>query len=149
MQNEGTLELTGSTLNAGLSNAGLLHVRYNRIYLKGGFTAAAGDTVRLDESSSLEVASALNNHGMIDFASLINVLQLNSGTLVNAADGAIRVLGYGGHSLVAELDNQGRVTVASSLTLDKAGAAHRNSGTLELTGGDRKSTRLNSSHTVI
>src|SRR5438132_13515673 len=75
MQNEGTLELTGSTLNAGLSNAGLLHVRYNRSYLKGGFTAAAGDTVRLDESSSLEVASGFTNHGTIDFASSSNVLQ--------------------------------------------------------------------------
>src|SRR5438132_11456745 len=121
MQNEGTLELTGSTLNAGLSNAGLLHVRYNRSYLKGGFTAAAGDTVRLDESSSLEVASGFTNHGTIDFASSSNVLQVNSGTLVNAADGAIRSeerrVGKEGR----ERENQGREKEKSCLTIDKVG----------------------------
>src|SRR5438132_13840191 len=109
MQNEGTLELTGSTLNAGLSNAGLLHVRYNRSYLKGGFTAAAGDTVRLDESSSLEVASGFTNHGTIDFASSSNVLQVNSGTLVNAAEIGRAAWRESGKISVAELAGKERV----------------------------------------
>ncbi|MBL9168134.1 MAG: putative Ig domain-containing protein, partial [Verrucomicrobiales bacterium] len=59
-----------------------------------------------------------------------------TGTLLNAADGVLRVLqGTGGGRVInAELDNRGTLEVAANLEL-LAGANHRNSGLMEVTAG--------------
>src|SRR5262249_5078540 len=46
------------------------------------------------------------------------------------------VLGGGGRTLTAPLDNRGTLTVAQALTINPASAAHSNSGTITLNGGN-------------
>ena len=63
---------------------------------------------------------------------------MSSGTLTNAATGAINVLtgSGGGRTITATLDNQGTVTLSRPLTMNGTNATHTNSGTIALSGGD-------------
>src|SRR6202022_1294497 len=67
-------------------------------------------------------------------------LNVTNGTLTNAATRTISVLpgtvAGGTRTLGAQLDNQGTVTLMQALTLGRSMAAHTNSSTINVTGGD-------------
>jgi hypothetical protein len=150
------------TINAPLVNAGLLvvhdegagfNVVANRV--NGSFTTVAGSVLRVSGGSSgaitLRVSSDFTNHGTVELTNRCPncwaQLTVN-GTLVNAADGTIRSLagaGGGARTLTAQLDNQGTLTVAQTLTINGASAQHTNSGLIELTGGNLPVTQSGTS----
>src|SRR5262249_55174237 len=84
------------------------------------------------------------NNGLIELTDVTSAygaaLIVTSGTLVNPAGDTIRALAgtAGPRTINAELGNQGVVLVggAQGLTLSKTGAAHGNSGTIDVTGGN-------------
>src|SRR5260370_22879934 len=67
-------------------------------------------------------------------------LTVTNGTLVNAFGASLEAhtsaLQSRFHTLSALLLNQSTLTVAQALTLSKSSAAHSNSGTITLSGGD-------------
>jgi fibronectin-binding autotransporter adhesin len=144
-----TLAITGSTINTPLDNQGLLFVSAgNAASVTGALTTASTSTIRLQANGSvgaatLVVANGFTNNGLIELTN-INAggqpanLTVNNGTLVNASGATITSLATGGgtRTLTAQLDNQGTLSLAQGLTLGRTSAAHQNSGTITLTGGD-------------
>lgn len=92
-------------------------------------------------NTALEVANGLLNHGGIVLTSSVAdagaTLQVTSGTLRNESDGIIlSAAGSGGaRTLAAELDNRGLLGVQQALVLDRASAAHVNTGQIQLATG--------------
>ena len=89
-------------------------------------------------ASTLTIANGFTNAGTIELTcttSAFNAaLNVTAGTLVNAPGGKILALpGTGGsRTLGAELDNQGTVTADADLTLSRASANHKNTGTISI-----------------
>ncbi len=151
-----TLVVQTSTLNAPLANQGVVTLR-GTTALNGSVTTTGGSTLRLEAdafccTATVTVATGFTNLGTIELTA-VNAggttaqLTVTSGTLVNAPTGQINILaGAGGaRTLSAALDNQGTLTVAHALTLSKASAAHQNSGTIAVTGGDLTLTQSGTS----
>ena len=143
-----TLLVKSSTINAPLANQGLLDV-HGTNSINAALTNVSGATMRLqgDNSlgtSNLTIASGggFTNNGAIVLTDTLGsfgaVLNMPSGTLTNAAGATIDAqVGAGGtRTLGAELNNQGTVTLGKALTINRAGAAHVNSGTINVSGGD-------------
>jgi hypothetical protein len=92
-------------------------------------------------NSVLNVPNGFENLGVIEltseFSSWSATLNVTAGALTNAAGGVIRVLegAAGNRTLGFELDNRGTVEVERSVNLTKAGAKHRNGGTISIAEG--------------
>jgi hypothetical protein len=85
------------------------------------------------------VSNGFTNFGAIELvaenAGYVSQLAVTTGTLVNASTGTIRTLpgsGGGTRTITAQVDNQGLLLVESPLTLNRAGAAHVNSGSIDI-----------------
>ncbi len=141
-----TLLVKSSTINAPVANQGLLDV-HGTTSINAALTNVSGATLRIqgDNSlgtSNLTIASSFTNNGAIVLTDTLGsfgaVLNMPSATLTNAAGATIDAqVGAGGtRTLGAELNNQGTVTLGKALTINRAGAAHVNSGTITVTGGD-------------
>ncbi|MBI5711486.1 MAG: hypothetical protein HZC42_14465, partial [Candidatus Eisenbacteria bacterium] len=147
--------LRSCAVGAALVNEGTLDLR-GASSLSGAFTSAPGSTLHLEGDGTsggvvVTVASGFTNNGTIELTSSNAgygaTLNLSAGTLLNPAGRTIAVLAGagGGRTLGARLDNQGTVTVDQGLTLSKAAAAHSNSGTLTLGGGNLTITQSGTS----
>ncbi len=144
-----TLTLQNSTINAPLTNQGLLLI-HGANTVNGALTtvAGAGSVVRVEGinangTGALTVLNGFTNTAGIELTNAnVNqaaTLVVTNGTLTNAAGGTISALvgaTGGARTLTAQLDNQGTLTVSQALTLNRGSAAHTNSGTITLSGGD-------------
>jgi hypothetical protein len=134
LTNAGTLDISGSTINAPLDNEGMLSVRSAgaAAVLNGPFTNENGAT--LSVGGLLTLARGFTNDGSIHlggtFADDNPTLTIASATLTNAADGVITSQGG---LLNAVVDNQGMVTIARNTILTGAVA---NEGTIDVHSGD-------------
>jgi len=142
-----TLQIRSSTINARLVNQGVLDV-HGTTAINDSLTNASGATLRLQGdgtsgTSNLTVANSFTNSGAIVLTDTTSsygaVLTMPTGArLTNAPAGTIdAAVGTAGpRTLAAELDNQGTITLDRPLTISRAGAAHTNSGTIDVSGGD-------------
>jgi uncharacterized repeat protein (TIGR01451 family) len=105
-------------------------------------TTTVGSTILVEgnsnvSNSTLTVANAFTNNGRIELRSAetsLSALAVTSGTLLNASTGAIDATGDSSiaRELRAQLDNQGVVNVAASMTINMESADHVNRGTINL-----------------
>jgi YVTN family beta-propeller protein len=144
------LRVRSSTINTRLVNQGALDVHGATAFNDSvtGLTNAAGATLRVQGdaasgTSTLTIAKSFTNNGAIVLtdttSSYGSALNTPSGAkLTNGSSGTIEAaVGTGGTRTVgAELDNQGTLTLNRPLTINEAGAAHTNSGTIDVSGGD-------------
>jgi hypothetical protein len=127
--NAGTLTIDGSSL----INQSVVTTNASVIRIQGNNQTG---------HSFLTVANGFTNNGHITLTDTVSTygatLQVNAGTLTNGASGTIDVLpgAAGAKNIAAALDNQGTLNVAFPVTLSFASAAHNNSGTINLTGGN-------------
>ena len=154
--NQGVGTLQSSTVDVALDNQGLLTLRGGTL-LNGPVTTAAGSTLRVEGDATFSgafvtVANGFTNNGIIDLTAVNGAgntarLTVTNGSLVNAPGAQLNVLaGTGGaRDLFAQLDNQGTLTVAQALTINKTSAQHLNSGTLSVGGGDLTLTQSGTS----
>jgi hypothetical protein len=144
-----TLTLNSTTISTPVSNQGTL-IASGSSAVNGTLTTTTTSTLRIGQVdgccgvANLTVANGFTNNGVIELTEIVGLgyaaqLSVTSGTLINAAGAAINSLG-GAHSggartLTAQLDNRGTITAgaAAPLTIDKASAAHTNSGTIDAT----------------
>ncbi len=135
-----------STFDMPFVNQGLLVLNHTN-GLNGALTTTAGSTLRVEGDASgynaaLNVATGFTNNGTIELTSINGVagatLAVGEGTLINAAGATINsITGTGGsRTLTTALNNLGLVTVGQPLYLYRQDAAHGNSGTITLSGGD-------------
>ncbi len=150
LTNSATVNLLGSTISTALSNQGLLLVKADggASTIDGALTTNGSSTIRVQADGSvgtatLTVANSFTNNGAIELTAINGsgetaTLNVTSGTLTNAVAGTIQSLaGTGGaRNLNAQLNNQGLITVAQGLTINKDSADHTNSGTINVNGGD-------------
>ena len=128
--NQGFVNATGSTvMNGPVSNAGgaALRVQGNNVYGAANLTIATGFT----SNGAIVLTDTVSSYGA--------TLTMPAGaTLTNAASGVIdAAVGFGGNrTLALALDNQGIVTLNRALIINRAGAAHTNSGIIDVSGGD-------------
>ncbi len=137
-----------ATLDAHVVNQGLLQIRGDGNTINGGLSNMQGGTVDMEAArysltrlAELTVTGNVNNAGTIQMTSknsgtlsnpTVN-LTVDSGSLFNESGGVIDVLegGFGGsRNLTAELINDGVLNLDWTVTLDKAGADHVNTGTI-------------------
>jgi RHS repeat-associated protein len=148
LTNSATMELTSSTVNAALANQGMLRVQ-GVSAVTGDFSNEAASVLRVDGNTSvgfagLTMAQGFSNHGTVELTGAgghSSQLTVSSGTLTNAAGGTVRVSASGpgpngARTLAVQLDNQGTFVLQTDLTLSKPSAAHNNSGTIQVTGGN-------------
>ena len=145
--NSGTLTAITSTLGIDFDNAGTANFTHT-CSINNAVTTQPNSTIHMNCTTTyntLTIANGFTNHGLIYFTNggitSTGAIDVTSGTLVNAADGTIESTsiplypGYG-NSILAELDNQGIMTISQGFVLNKTSAAHINSGTFEInTGG--------------
>ncbi len=142
--NTGSMLLTGAALGLPLHNAGSLETR-GTASLPNAFTNAAGGTLTVRGAASggtaaLTVANGFTNGGLISLTSqdggYASSLTVTNGVLVN--EGTLTTVpGSGGaRTLAFALDNRNLVTVGVVTTLGRAGAAHVNSGVIDLTAAN-------------
>jgi hypothetical protein len=115
--------------------------------VSSAYASGAGSTLRLLGSSTVGAvtqtfASGFTNNGTIELTTTGSAqsvqLAVASGTLVNPFGRSIQALaGSGGfRTLAVQLDNAGTLTVGGPFTLGRSGAAHLNSGTVDVSGAD-------------
>jgi len=144
------LNVRSSTINADLDNHGTLLVNGSSPF-NGALTTGDTSVIRVQgngtySTGTMTVLNGFTNNGTIELTDTTSSyganLNVTNGILVNAPAGTITALpGFNGpRAIGAALNNQGTVTVALGpgklLTLSKPSAAHLNSGTIDLTGGD-------------
>jgi hypothetical protein len=142
-----TLDVRSSTISAPLVNQASIRVAGSSAF-NGGLVNPAASTVAVQGNgtyglATLTVATSFTNGGVIVLTDTTSsygaTLSMPAGaTLTNAPGGTIdAATGFAGaRTLALELDNQGTVTLNRPLTLNGAGAAHLNSGTIDVSGGD-------------
>ena len=141
-----TMTVAGTTINAELANLGTLRARATSA-INGALSNGVDATLRVEglaaiAHATLTVANGFTNEGAIELFGDVSfrsaTLNVRSGTLVNAVGGSIDVLAGGGgpRTLNAQIDNQGTLTVSRVVTMGKASAAHTNSGTISVAGGN-------------
>jgi hypothetical protein len=142
-----TLVIQGGSINTALINQNLMTLR-GSLTLHDTLQTAPGSTLRIEGdafccSTSVRMDSGFTNNGKIELTAINGSgttagFTVDSGFLVNAPTGTIDVLpGNGGsRSLNVALDNQGIMTVAQALTMNKGSADIGNSGLIKLAGGD-------------
>jgi hypothetical protein len=149
----GTLSIQGNAafrsviLNAPISNEGLVVMR-GSMSVNGTLTTVPGSTLRIEGdvisgSGVATFATSFTNNATVELTNSSPgqgaTIAVTSGTLTNAATHAINALagaGGGARTIAAQLDNQGTLSMGIGLTLIKASAAHSNSGTINISGGD-------------
>jgi fibronectin-binding autotransporter adhesin len=140
------LILVGSTFSSSIVVQGTLTARQTNSII-GTLTIGSGSTLRalgIGAVGALTVANGFTNNGTIQLtdsvASYGASLTVTSGQLVNPAGGQVQAIqgSNGTRTLAAELNNAGTIAVSGSqgLTLNKAGAAHTNSGAINVTSGN-------------
>jgi fibronectin-binding autotransporter adhesin len=141
------LDVRASTISAPLANQAAIHVTGSSAFT-GGFTNPSAATLTIQGNnvyghSTLTVGTSFTNGGTIVLTDTISTygatLTMPVGTtLTNAAGGTIDAAAgsAGVRTLTVELDNQGTVTLNRPLTLNRASAAHLNSGTINVSAGD-------------
>jgi hypothetical protein len=136
-----TLTLTQSTLNAALDNAGTVLGTPGASALNGAVTNQSGALLELNGNNGfadMTVANGFTNDGTIELTgtSWGGRLTVTTSILVNSATGTLQVVAGTGNTLTGALNNQGTVQVDGPLTINKASAAHQNSGTITLGAGN-------------
>jgi fibronectin-binding autotransporter adhesin len=141
------LHVRASTISAPLVNQATIQVTGSSAF-NGGFTNPSGATVRILGNNVygqafLTVGTSFTNGGAITLTDTTSsygaTLTMPAGTtLTNAAGATIdAAAGFAGsRTLTVELDNQGTVTLNRPLLLNRTSAAHQNSGTIAVSGGD-------------
>jgi len=141
------LDVRSSTVNLSFLNQGFVTMTGSSA-LNGAVTNSTGATLRMQGNgvyglATLTVATSFTNNGAIVLTDTTSAygatLSMSAGaTLTNAAGGTIdaAVGALGQRTLALALDNQGTVTLNRPLTINRAGAAHANSGTIDVSGGD-------------
>lgn len=132
--------LTPVVFAANLVNQGNMQTR-DAAEINGTFTNAAGGTFLNNDSGTL-FANGFTNAGSLLLYSDANyeplpVITINSGTLLNT--GTISTIGseVRDRVIAGQFNNQGTVTTSvGRLVINKTGAAHVNSGTMNATGAD-------------
>lgn len=136
--------LTNCAVSASLDVLGTL-LTQGTTSVSGALITSPGSIIRIEaipgNSATLSVSTGFTNNGTIEISSPLgwpSSLVVSSGTLTNAPGGVIGSLpaGSGSRTLTAELDNQGTLELATGLVVDKSSADHRNSGTINVTGGN-------------
>ncbi len=140
-----TLQLTNSDHLGALTNNGVTEW-IGTCAWSGNVTTGPGSLVRVLANASFNTAvtaaNGFTNSANIELlasgAATAATLNVTAGTLVNAPTGVISslVASGGARNLNAKLDNQGTITVAQSMTTNKASVQHLNSGTINLTTGN-------------
>ncbi len=141
-----SLLLNSCTVNADLQNFGRLEVR-GTTECDGSFQIEPGATTVVTAgptgaNATFAVANGFTNFGTLELTSILApraaTLAVAAGALVNAPDATLGVRDEAGGNrrLLAQLDNQGLLRIERSLTIDKSGVDHSNSGTIELTNAD-------------
>ena len=144
------LRVRSSTISARLVNQGAIDAHGTSAFTDAvtGFTNAAGATLRLQGdgasgTSNLTIAKSFTNSGAIvltdttsSYGAVLNVpvgerLTNGPGGTIDAAVGTA-----GSRTLGLEFDNQGTITLNRPLTINRAGAGHTNTGTIDVSGGD-------------
>ncbi|GEM_PF-3901780 len=149
LTNTGTIEMeNNSSLNTSVINYGLIHPYNATSYINGTFSNTSGATLRVEgnpsgDGTTLTIANGFVNKGVIEirhgFSYRNAILNVTNGTLVNAAGATIQSLegdGSGTVYLNAQLDNQGTLSASIPLEINKASAAHSNSGTINVSGAN-------------
>ena len=143
LTNAGTLSIDGSTIAAPLVNQNLLVVTHTST-ISGTLTTDANSIIRVQGlnagggEATLNVANSFTNNGRVELlasgrSSTLNVTGTGS-TLTN--EGVIQTGGTDTTVLGAQLVNHGTLDVSQPLNLSRPSAAHSNSGTINVTGGD-------------
>ena len=145
-----TLTLVASTINMPVDNQGTLIVSGNST-ITGALTTNAGSVLRVGQVdgttsvANLTVANGFTNLGAIEltvvFGAAYNAqLTVTNGILVNASGGTISALpgaaAGGSRTLDAQLDNQGILTMLTPLAMNRVGADHVNSGTIDVSAAN-------------
>ncbi len=140
-----TLTLANGEINAPLDNRGELKVQ-GVVRFNGPVNDTPGALLSVQSTVSvntaLTVANSLTNLGTIEILNVtgggVATLNVTAGALVNETGATIRVLpGSGGtRQLNAQLDNRGTLEILTNLTINRGGAKHTNSGTINLAGGN-------------
>ena len=141
-----TVAWRSSSIASALVNQGSLLVTGSSAF-NGPVTNAAGAMLQLEGNNSygaavLGVAGSFTNDGAIVLTDIVSTygaqLSMPGATLTNAPGATIQsAVGAGGpRTLGVELNNQGTVTLNRPLTLARASAAHVNSGTIDVVGGN-------------
>jgi len=129
----GTLLVNGaSAVNDTLTTAGtsLIRIQGNGTFSTATLTVAKG----FENAGTVELTDTTSSYGA--------TLAVTNGKLLNLPGALVNVvIGTNGpRTLTAELDNQGAVAVAlgtgGTLNVNRAGSAHFNSGTIDVSGGD-------------
>jgi hypothetical protein len=149
--NQGQMRLQTVTVEPDLVNFGALTVR-GATSVSGFFTNGSGALTRLEAdafccTATLDVAT-FTNLGLLELTAINaggTTATLNAPTdaVVNGPGATIAVLaGAGGaRNLNVELDNQGTLLVEHDALLARASAAHQNSGSIQVTGGNLSVTQ--------
>jgi len=151
-----TLDVRASTITAPLVNQASILVTGSTAF-NGGLSNPSGSTLTVQGNNTyglgtLTVTTSFTNSGAIVLTDVTSsygaTLTMPAGaTLMNAAGGTIEaaVGAAGPRTLAAELNNQGTLTLNRGLTLNRAGAAHLNAGTIDVSGGDLTITQSGTS----
>ncbi len=145
----GSLTLTADTFTAPLvvASGGTLKVQGGTSAINGTLNVNAGGTLAIQgqgfTTPTLTLGGTATNAGLIQLDDIDNanadnaVLNITSGTLANT--GTIQSLNTGGggtgaRTIAAQIDNQsgGIVNIDYTATVGKTGAAHLNSGTINI-----------------
>ena len=145
LTNQGSWTLTDSSIAASnaLANQGSLTAEGSNV-VAGTYTNELGSTLIVEAGlvgdAGLTIGTGFINAGAIilDDLTIHNAtLTVSTGTLINA--GTIKTQdtdtgggGTGTRSIQAELDNQGTVTIDTAADINKADAAHLNSGLIDI-----------------
>ena len=160
LTNDGVVKLRSGTINKPVVNRAAVWSDGTSA-LTGALTTSSGSVIRVQGNnvtgfSRLTVAAGFINNGQIlltDSASASgSALDVTTGTLTNSGSAAILAdLGAGGQrQLNTAIDNQGALTVSvaggQSVTVNRAGAVHANTGTIRVTSGTLSFTQSGTGH---
>ena len=143
LTNQGTWTVTDGSITNTIDNEGSITAEGSNA-VTGSFTNAIGSTLTVEAGlvgdAGLTILNGFTNAGTIvlDDLTVHNAtLTVSSGTLINT--GTIQTQdtdqgggGTGTRSIQAELDNQGTVTIDTAADINKASAAHLNSGLIDV-----------------
>jgi len=144
LTNSGSLITYSGTLDMDFDNYGSATFRYVNTLTKN-LTTHPNSTIHIHvntTNNTLTIANGFTNHGLIYFTNAAGytsrgAIDLSSGTLLNASDGTIGsdpVTLYPGYanSILAPLDNQGKILLNNSMNITKPDESHINSGEIQL-----------------
>ena len=143
LTNQGSWTVTDGSITNVIVNEGSITAEGSNA-ITGSFTSSVGSTLTVEAGlvgdAGLTISNGFTNAGTIvlDDLTIHNAtLTVSSGTLTNT--GTIKTQdtdqgggGTGTRSIQAELDNQGTVTIDTAADINKASAAHLNSGLIDV-----------------